>query len=287
MKKTTTTAIVAGTFLVALSTIASAQQPAAWKEPTAPFRITDNIYYVGTKGLASYLIASGDEAILLDGTLDENVPAIEANIRALGFELADVKIIINSHAHFDHAAGIARLKQATGAQVAATEGDRSALENGRHEGDNIYGIGRFPAVKVERVVADGENISVGDIVVTATHTPGHTKGCTTWSIESPDDGALRRVVFPCSMTVAGNILVGNKSYPGIVEDYRRTFDRIGAMTADIVLPAHPEFVDLFKRKAKRDAGDTEAFVDRDLLTELVEKSRAAFEKQLKKEQARQ
>jgi len=284
MRKIIGAAFAAGTLFVSLPSIASAQQPAAWKEPTAPFRITDNIYYVGTKGLASYLIAAGDEAILLDGTLDDNVAAIEENIRSLGFDLADVKVIVNSHAHFDHAAGIARLKQSTGAQVAAHEGDRAALENGRHEGDNSYGIGRFPAVKVDRVLGDGDVVSAGDVLLTATHTPGHTKGCTTWSADSTDNGVARRVVFPCSMTVAGNILVGNKSYPGIVDDYRRTFDRIGAMKADIVLPAHPEFVDLFERKKRRDAGDLDAFVDGNLLTELVEKSRAAFEKQLKKEQ---
>jgi metallo-beta-lactamase class B len=283
MKKIIEMAIAIGCSFVALPSAVMAQQPASWKEPIAAFKITDNIYYVGTKGLASYLIASDEGAILLDGTLDENVDSIEKNIRSLGFELADVKIIINSHAHYDHAAGIARLKQSAGAEVAAMAGDASALENGRQEGDTNYGGAVFPPVKVDRVLNDGDTVSVGDVVLTATLTSGHTKGCTTWSMASPDNGVVRRVIFPCSITVAGNILVGNKSYPGIVEDFRQSFDRLASMEADIVLPAHPEVTDILGRKEKRDGGDAEAFVDRQLLLELVDRSRAAFEKQLTKE----
>jgi len=265
-----------------MSSPALALRPAAWVEPTAPFAITDNIYYVGTKGLASYLIVSGKQAVLLDGTLDENVPAIQQNIQALGFELSDVKVIINSHAHYDHAAGIARLKESTGAKVVAMAADRSALENGRQEGDTDYGGALFPAANVDRVLNDGDTVSVGNVVLTATLTPGHTKGCTTWSVVSPDKGTERRVLFPCSISVAGNILVGNKSYPDIVSDFRQSFDRLASMEADIVLPAHPELVDLLGRKAKHDAGDAGAFVDGSLLSTIVDRSRSAFERQLAK-----
>nr|AGD93225.1 class B beta-lactamase [uncultured bacterium] len=270
--------VVAGTIS---SPAAWAEQPAAWSEPTEPFKIVDDIYYVGTKGLASYLIVSDGEAILLDGTLEENVGHIEQNIQALGFSVEDVKIIINTHAHYDHAAGIAGLKRDTGAQVMAMEQERSALENGRHEGDNIYGATRFPAVKVDSVLHDGDTISVGSVTMTATLTPGHTKGCTTWSMSAKDGAATRQVVFPCSLTVAGNKLVGNAGHPAIVEDYEKSFEIVKSMKADIVLPAHPEFGDLFDRKAKRDAGDADAFVDPDLLRKLAETSRAAFEKDLK------
>ena len=258
-----------------------AEQPAAWSEPTKPFRIVDDIYYVGTKGLSSYLIVSDGESILLDGTLEENVGHIEQNIRSLGFDVEDVKIIVNTHAHFDHAAGIAALKRNSGAQVMAMEQERSALENGRHEGDNIYGATRFPAVKVDRVLHDGDTISVGSVTMTATLTPGHTKGCTTWSMSARDGAATRQVVFPCSLTVAGNKLVGNAGHPAIVEDYQKSFGIVRSMKADIVLPAHPEFGDLFGRKERRDAGDADAFVDTEQLRELAEKSRAAFEKELK------
>lgn len=178
-----------------LATPALAQQPAAWSEPTPPFRITDGVYYVGTKGLASYLIVSDREAILLDATLNDNATAIEANIRALGFQLTDVKLILNSHAHFDHAAGTAALKKSTGAEVAIMSGDVWSMENGRHDGDNKYGVGRFPKVKVDRVLADGDTVSVGDVRLNAVLTAGHTKGCTTWWGDLPDAGAMRRVVF--------------------------------------------------------------------------------------------
>nr|WP_304655168.1 subclass B3 metallo-beta-lactamase [Neorhizobium galegae] len=257
-----------------------AQQPAAWSEPASPFRITDNIYYVGTKGLASYLIISGREAILLDATLDENVASIERNIQSLEFGLRDIKIIINSHAHFDHAAGIGRLKKSTGAEVAAMAGDKSALENGRQEGDTDYGGAVFPAVKVDRILNDGDKVTLGDVTLTASLTAGHTKGCTTWSMTSPDRGSVRRVVFPCSISVAGNILVDNKSYPTIVEDFRRSFGRLASMKADVVLPAHPEVVGLFKRKEKLDAGDNQAFVDSGLLIKIVDQSRVAFDRAL-------
>ena len=160
--------------------------------------------------------------------------------------------------------------------------DRSALENGKQEGDTDYGGARFPAVKVDRVLNDGDTVSVGDVVLTASLTPGHTKGCTTWSVASPVSGMTRRVIFPCSISVAGNILVGNESYPDIVRDFRRSFDRLASMKADIVLPAHPEIADILGRKAKRDAGDAEAFIDDTLLSALVDRSLAAFENELAK-----
>lgn len=277
MRRILLSAVAAGFACLPQSGIAA--PPAAWSEPTAPFVILDNLYYVGTKGLAAYLIVSDGKAILLDGTLAENVGAIEDNIRSLGFKLADVKIILNSHAHYDHAAGIAGLKADTGAQFMAMAEDKSALEHGRHEGDANY-TAKFPAVKVDRTLQDGDIVALGDISMKATLTPGHTKGCTTWSVNLKDGAATRRVVFPCSTSVAGNKLVGNKSYPTIVEDYRKSFGRLDAMKADLVLPAHPEFGDVFERKAKFDAGDKDAFVDADLLRKLVEKSRAAFEKEL-------
>lgn len=272
-------AALIGVVMATTPVAAVAGQPAAWTQPAEPFQITDDIYYVGSKGLAAYLIVSGRQAILLDGAMDDNVETIENNIKSLGFALDDVKIIINSHAHFDHAGGIARLKADTGAKLAAMAEDKSALERGRHEGDSNY-VGRFKPVAVDQTLADGDTISVGSVTLTATLTPGHTKGCTTWSMTSPDAGKQRRVVFPCSLSVAGNRLVGNKSYPGIVEDYRRSFELMRAMQADVVLPAHPELADIFGRKGKRDAGDKEAFVDRQALPEMVNKFEAAFEKAL-------
>jgi len=263
---------------------AFAATPATWSQATEPFKITDHIYYVGTRGLASYLLVSDGQAILLDGTLAENVKPIEDNIRALGFGLGDVKIILSSHAHYDHAAGIAQLKHDTGATFMAMEQDVPALESGTPEGDTDYGIVRFPAVKVDKVLHDGDVVALGDLRMTATLTPGHTKGCTTWSLTDIDAGAKRQVIFPCSISVAGNALFGNKGYPDIVKDFRSSFELLGAMKADIVLPSHPQVTGLFEQKARRDGGDNNAFVEPGLLHEIVEQSRIAFERNLESEQ---
>ena len=271
-------------FALGDGSFALATTPAIWSQSTKPFRITDNIYYVGTRGLAAYLLVSDGQAILVDGTLAENVERIEDNIEALGFSLDDVKIILNSHAHYDHAAGIAQLKHDTGATFMAMEQDAPALESGTPQGDTNYGVVRFPAVKVDRALHDGDVVALGDLRMAATLTPGHTKGCTTWSLTDTDLGARRQINFPCSISVAGNALVGNKGYPDIVKDFRTSFERLAAMRADVVLPSHPEVTGLFERKARRDAGDRNAFVDPGLLNEIVEQSRLAFEKELKSEQ---
>lgn len=255
--------------------------PVNWNQPTEAFKITDHIYYVGTRGLASYLLVSNGQAILLDGTLAENVKLIEDNIESLGFSLNDVKIILSSHAHYDHVAGIAQLKHDTGATFMAMEQDVPALESGIPEGDTNYGVVRFPAIKVDKTLHNGDVVTLGDLRMTATLTPGHTKGCTTWSMMDTDGGAKRQISFPCSISVAGNSLVGNTGYPKIVQDFHTSFERLGAMKADIVLPSHPQVTNLFEQKARRDDGDNNAFVKPGLLKNIVEQSRLAFEKELK------
>ena len=255
---------------------ARAQDKAAWTRPVAPFRIVGNVYYVGTEGLAAYLMTSGHRAILLDGTLAQNAPLIERNIAQLGFRLKDVKIIVNSHAHFDHAGGIAQLRRDTGAQVYASSGDRWALEHGEHDSDTDYPRGHFPKVAVDHVLSDGEVVALGGVRLTATFTPGHTKGCTTWSTRVADRGRVLSVVFPCSLTVAGNILIGNKAYPQIARDFERSFTVLDAMKADVVLTNHPEFADVLGREARAKAGDRNAFVDPGLLHRIVAEARADF-----------
>ncbi|THD37221.1 MAG: subclass B3 metallo-beta-lactamase [Sphingomonas sp.] len=269
-----------GKLLVALSALLAvgASDPPAWTKPHAPFRIVGNVYYVGSEGLAAYLITTPKGAILLDGTMEENVLAIEANIRSLGVKLSDVKILLNSHAHFDHAAGLAHLKRDTGATMMAMKGDVWALEHGRHFGDQNYVAPPFAPVKVDRVLTDGATVTLGGVTMTALATPGHTAGCTTWVLPVRIKAGLKTVVFPCSMTVAGNKLVGNRQYPGIVADFRRTFARMATLKADIVLPAHPELAQVLTRK-----GDE--FLQPTLLPNLVADARAAFERQWRKESA--
>lgn len=259
--------------------------PPAWTEPQPPFHIIGNIYYVGSKGLSAYLIRTSDGLVLLDGTMAENVPQIEANIAALGFKVSDIKLLINSHAHFDHAAGLAQIKADSGARLAASAGDRSALESGTPPSVVSYGVVRFPPVKVDTVVADGVPLRVGDTTLTPMVTPGHTPGCTSWRMTATERGQHYALFFPCSYTVAGNRLIGNTGYPGIVADFRATFARLHTVHADIVLPPHPEMADVLDRHARQLAGDTAAWVNPGGLQKLVSDAEAAFEAELAKQTA--
>jgi glyoxylase-like metal-dependent hydrolase (beta-lactamase superfamily II) len=257
--------------------------PPAWTRPIAPFHVVGPIWYVGTEGLAAYLIKTRAGAILLDGTMAENVPAIERNIAALGVPIRQVKLLLNSHAHFDHAAGLAKLKADSGARLAAGVGDREALDTGVPPGEVSYGVIRFPAVHVDRAVRDGEQVRLGGVTLTAHATPGHTPGNTSWSMQLTDGGKTLEVVFPGSLTVAGNRLVGNRRYPGIVADFRRSFAMVAALPADVVLPAHPEGADVIGRRAA--AGDAQAFVAPGLLEKLTAEASVAFEAELATQQA--
>lgn len=262
-----------------------AHDPPEWSEPVKPFHIAGNVYYVGTQGLAAYLIKSDEGAILLDATLAENAGQIERNIESLGVPLREVKLLLSDHAHADHVGAMAQLKRDTGARFLASEGDRWALENGRNEGDNNYGIMPFDPIPVDEIISDGQQVRLGNVTLTAHLTPGHTRGCTSWSMTVDDRGTPRQVLFLCSITVAGNTLVGNQAYPGIADDYRATFAKLAAMRADIVLTSHPEMADVLERAAKRDAGNADAFVEPGLLSTLVADFKAAFEEALKEQEA--
>jgi metallo-beta-lactamase class B len=254
-----------------------AADPPDWSAPVKPFRIAGNVYYVGTKGLAAYLIVSEQGAILLDGTLAGNAALVEHNIESVGVPLRRIRLLLSDHAHYDHVGALAQIKRDTGARFLASAGDRRALEHGIPIGDTDYGVRRFPPVRVDGIVEEGQQVRLGEIALTAHLTPGHTPGCTSWSVTIRDGSARRRVLFLCSTTVAGNILVGNRAYPGIVEDYRATFAKLAAMRADILLTCHPEMADVLGREARREAGQTDAFVDPTALPSLVAASRAAFE----------
>lgn len=270
---------------LALATPAAAQlDPPAWSRPTAAFHIVGPIWYVGTEGLAAYLIKTPRGAILLDGTLAANVPAIERNIAAAGVRLADVKLLLNSHAHFDHAAGLARLKRDTGARLAAGRGDRTALETGTPPGETSYGVIRFPPVAVDRPVRDGERVSLGGVTMTAHATPGHTPGNTSWSMRVVDGGRPLEVLFAGSLTVAGNRLIGNARYPGIVADFRRSFARMARLRPEMVLPFHPEGADVLGRGRRAAAGEAAAFVAPGLWARQVADAHAAFEVELRRQQ---
>ena len=272
--------LLQGAASAAQTPAATDHDPPSWTRPIPPFRIVGDIWYVGSEGLASYLIKTERGDILIDGTMTENAPMIERNLATIGVRMRDIKYLLLTHAHFDHAGGLARLKADSGAQLIVGAGDRIAVQTGKAPGENLTGGVDFPAVAVDRGVREGDTVRLGATTLVAHATPGHTPGCTTWSLQVFEAGRQLRVVIPCSLTVAGNRLIGNRRYPGIVADYRASFNRMAAIRADVVLPAHPELADVHGRRIRRDAGQRNAFVDPTLLGTIVVKARVAFDTDL-------
>lgn len=272
--------------VLALAPAAHAEMPANWTKPTKPYRVVGNIYYVGTEGISSWLITSSEGHVLLDGGPNAEVgKQIERNIATLGFQLADVKILINTHAHYDHAGGLAQLKADTGAKLWISRGDEPAMEQGHHIGDNENGPTPMPAVKVDKAFGDGQKLKLGETALVAHLTPGHTIGCTSWTTAVIEKGRPLNVTFTCSLSVAGNVLVGNKEHRTIVADYRETFAKLRAIPTDVMLPAHEEQGNLLAKRQKQLRGDPNAFVDPGELPRFVDASEAAFNKELARQQA--
>lgn len=279
--------LIAAASLLALAPAAYADDmPANWTKPTKPYRVVGNIYYVGTEGISSWLITSSEGHVVLDGGPNaETGKLIERSITALGFQLADVKILINTHAHYDHAGGLAQLKADTGAKVWISRGDAPAMTAGHHIGDNVYGATPMPAVKPDRTFGDQTKLKLGEIAMVSHLTPGHTIGCTSWTTAVVEKGRPLNVTFPCSLSVAGNILVGNKTHKTIVADYRASFAKLRVIPTDVMLPAHEEQGDLLAKRQKQLRGDANAFVDPTELSRFVDASEAAFNKELARQQA--
>ena len=268
--------------MVGIAQPAIAEVPADWTKPVAPFHIIGNIYYVGTADLAAYLIHTKDGDILIDGTLEQNVPLIERNIAALGFRVSDIKILLNSHAHYDHAAGLAALKHDSGATLYASAADAPILERGSIS-FGPTASDHFPPVKVDRIARDGETIELGGTKLTAHLTPGHTPGCTSWTMPVSEDGAAHTAIFYCSTTVAGNPLVNNKAYPQIASDYEASFAKLKTMKADVFLAAHAQFYHPQQKLSLRKKGAPNPFVDPGELQRFVAASQRDFEAELAKQ----
>ncbi|MFO1389288.1 subclass B3 metallo-beta-lactamase [Cellvibrio sp.] len=274
---------VGGVILLSLlSQLALADDP-SWSAPHAPYQITDNIYAVGTEGIGVYLITTPKGHILLDASTEQGANVVEANIKSLGFKLTDIKYLIENHAHSDHVGGLAQLKKSTGATIVASQGDRYSLEHGTLDSETNW-EDKFTPVKVEKIIADGEKISVGGVQLQAVLTPGHTKGCTSWFMQSPDNGAVRKVAFVCSLTTAGNKLVNNKIYPQIADDFRNTFAKLKTQKADLLLIGHPDLANLEGKSIAKKNGKTDAFVDSTELQKFVKTFEDKFEKELMPQQ---
>ena len=268
--------------LVALIPVAAWAWPSNWTAPTKPFHVIDSVYYVGTEGISAWIIRTPKGLILLDVGMPDAAPLVEENIKALGFKLSDVKILLNSHAHIDHAGGLAKLKADTGAMLIASAGDRYALEKGVYEGSETIHDLDFPAVKVDRLIGDGETVELGGVKLTAVLAPGHTKGCTGYSLPVTDRGVTHQAFFFCSASVAANRLAPNPQYPGIVDDYKRTFARLKTIKADVLLAPHAEQFDLVAKRAKLD-GPVNPFVREGELQALTQNMEADFAVQLAKQ----
>jgi metallo-beta-lactamase class B len=279
------TTIAAATISMTAAMPAFAQ--ANWNTPTEPFHVVDNVYYVGTEGLSAFLFTTPEGHILLDGATPQGAPIIEANIARLGFKLADVKVLLNSHAHFDHSGGLKQLKQDTGAKLYAMEGDVSALEGGFYLGSEDSKTMGAPPVTVDRVLHDGDTVKLGGFTLTANLTPGHSRGCTSWGASVHDGGKAYDALVFCSATVAANRITPPVQYEGIVADYRATFAKTKTMRVDIPLAPHPEFFQLLQKadKAKADPKGPNPFVDPAAFPALMTKLEADFERTLKERTA--
>ncbi len=285
MRRSANTLTVLASAVLTLLAQNSNSQRASWNMPVAPFRIIGNIYYVGAAGVSSFLITSPQGHILLDGGFAETAPQIEKNIAALGFRVKDVKYLLSSHAHYDHCGALAELKRAFKAQMIASKADAETLITGHQLS---YGKGqsdtRFPAVKVDRVIADCETVSLGTLTLAAHLTPGHTKGCTTWTMPVSADGKIYRAVFYCSTTVPGNQLTGNLKYRGIIADYERSFALLRNLPCDVFLAPHPSFFHMAEKAKELKLGNRNALVDATELKRFVEASEQDFRAELARQE---
>lgn len=255
-----------------------------WRAPVPPRRLLGNIYYVGTAGVSSFLITSDQGHILLDTGFDDTVPVILAGVERLGFRSSDIKLILSSHAHIDHVGGHALMKQRTGAQIAASAADARTIESGGADDfipwpkESIL----YAPAKVDRIVADGEKVTVGGVTLTAHLTPGHTRGATTWTMEVMDGSVTRQVVFFSSASInAGTRLLNNPRYPRFVHDFEATFTKLRALPCDAFFAPHGGQFAMAEKFARLERDPKEnPFVDPAGWKRLIASAEKAFRDQL-------
>lgn len=277
--------ILFGILLLVLSATGSAlgeATPPDWTESFPPFHIAGNLYYVGSKGLANYLITTPQGNILINSDLEANVPMIRASIEKLGFKLEDTKILLISHAHWDHDAGSAMIKEMTGAKYMVMEGDAAVVESGGKT-DFQYNTPGFlyRPTAVDRVLHDGEEVRLGNTVLVARLTPGHTKGCTTWTMKVTEHGKTYPVVIVGSPNVnPGYKLVENPTYPEIARDYERMWRTLKSLPCDIFLGAHGVYFGLEEKYARMKEGAANPFVDPEGYKNFIAQKEREFQTEL-------
>jgi metallo-beta-lactamase class B len=259
-----------------------------WTEPFPAFRIAGNLYYVGSKGLASYLVTTPQGHILINSDLEANVPLLRTSVESLGFKFSDIKILLISHAHWDHDAGSALIKEQTGAQYMVMDGDVAVVESG---GKSDFQYGNDPETmykpaKVDRTLRDGDEVKLGDSVLIAHLTAGHTKGCTTWTMKVKEGTKTYNVVIVGSPNInPGYKLVDNKLYPQIAEDYEKGFRVLKSLPCDLFLGAHGSYFDMETKYQRFKGGLATAFVDPDGYKSFVTQKERAFRTELEKQRA--
>ena len=261
-----------------------------WRAPVPPRHLVGNIYYVGAIGVSSYLITTAEGHILLDTGFDDTVPIIQRSVEQLGFRLADIKIIISSHAHVDHVGGHAAMKKLTGAQIYMSAADARTLESGGAD-DYIQWpkeLILYTPAKADHLVADGERVTLGGITLTAHLTPGHTRGATTWTMEVPDGGVTRQVVFFSSASInPGTRLLHNPLFPDFVHEVEATLAKLQALPCDIFFAPHGGQFAMAEKFARLERGEKNPFIDPAGWKELVAGAERAFREQLAAEQKAQ
>jgi len=259
-----------------------------WTVPFPPFRIAGNLYYVGSKGLANYLITTPRGNILINSDTVANVPMIKASIEKLGFKFSDTKILLISHGHWDHDAGSAQVKKETGAKYMVMDADVPVVESG---GKSDFNYANSPSTfyestKVDRVLHDGDEVRLGGTILVAHLTPGHTKGCTTWTMKVTEGGRTYDVVIVGSPNVnPGFRLVNNEAYPQIAEDYERMWRVLKSLPCDIFLGAHGDYFGMEQKYARLGAASVNPFIDPDGYKQYVAQKEQAFLVELAKQKA--
>jgi len=256
----------------------------SWNAPFKPFHIIGNIYYVGPSGISSFLITTPKGHILLDTGFETTVPRIRDGVAKLGFKLEDIKIILNSHAHTDHAGGDAEMKKLTGAKIMISEADGALLASGGTNDFTPYSPSMmgYPPAKADRLLRDGDTVSLGGVTLTCHLTPGHTKGCMTWTMEVTEAGKVYHVLFFGSTSILSGVpLVNNPKYPKIAEDLAESFRKLKTLPCDVLLAPHAGFFGLKEKAERRERGEQpNPFIDPDGYRDLLKNAEEKFLKQL-------
>ena len=248
--------------------------------PVPPFRIMGNLYYVGANSVTSFLIATPEGHILIDGGFVETVPIIRRGVEQLGFRFEEIRILLNSHGHIDHAGGLARIKRLTGARMIASEREAPLLEHGGRGDDLLGERGYYEPVEVDRRLPDRGTVELGGMKLTAHVTAGHTRGCTSWAFEIDDDGQSRLAVAICSLTILpGAELVDDPTYPGIAEDYARSIERLASLPCEVFLAAHAGFFRMSDKRARLEEGRN-PFIDPEGYREYLARAKRRLQQRL-------